>query len=384
MTGAPFLPDSSAADDAPPPSWAVRSGNEPGASRGYRYTAAAVTLGVDVRGEDVLALTATHIGAPFDGYDAWPESDVRWHGDGDARTAAARALSAAAGLGAPAFFETLDTYDSDGRDPRQWIGRFEHGRWVATGSRSVSKSFLALVRHTAAVEGTGAEQVPARLVRRASVYDFLPWEDLRNPSRIASVTTMLAILDRVWVQRAAPGERADRQARVATAFGAHLTQWNEERAAERLRVLMEAGLLEESRRNRWGEVAASDRSAHGAPFGLPMAFDHRLMLADALSRVRGKMKYVPAVLEALVGDPIALPDFQGACEAIGGRRLHTANFRRLVTKSCPIVEKSSRRGEQVGPGPRAALYAFRSHVAQLRLDPPMRMPWSALPPGALA
>ncbi|HET6763434.1 MAG TPA: hypothetical protein VFH27_07170, partial [Longimicrobiaceae bacterium] len=107
--------------------------------------------------------------------------------------------------------------------------------------------------------------------------------------------------------------------------------------------------------------------------------DHREMLADALGRLRGKLKYVPRVLQALVGDRFTLDDLQEACEALAGRPLHRANFRRTVSavRSALVVPTGESR-ESPGPGVDPKLYAFRDEVVAARLDVALRMPWTPL------
>ena len=60
-----------------------------------------------------------------------------------------------------------------------------------------------------------------------------------------------------------------------------------------------------------------------------MRFDHRRILATAIARLRGKLKYRPVVFE-LMPREFTLTELQRTVEAISGRRLHKQNFRRLV------------------------------------------------------
>ena len=127
---------------------------------------------------------------------------------------------------------------------------------------------------------------------------------------------------------------------------------------------MEAGLVPEARRDRWGRAEAREEDAL---FGREMAFDHRQILADALGRVRGKIKYTPAALMALTGPEATLDELQAACEAIAGRPLHRSNFRRAVapaehgkSRAPRIVARTGRRRPREGKGPGVApeLYAL--------------------------
>ena len=62
-----------------------------------------------------------------------------------------------------------------------------------------------------------------------------------------------------------------------------------------------------------------------------MRHDHRRILATAISRLRGKLKYRPVVFE-LMPETFTLTELQRTVEAISGRHLHKQNFRRLVEK----------------------------------------------------
>jgi hypothetical protein len=69
---------------------------------------------------------------------------------------------------------------------------------------------------------------------------------------------------------------------------------------ERYELLYEAGLAPEAARDR-GEHAPSPALA--AAMGEPMISDHRRILATALSRLRGKLKYRPVVFELMPPRP---------------------------------------------------------------------------------
>jgi hypothetical protein len=60
-----------------------------------------------------------------------------------------------------------------------------------------------------------------------------------------------------------------------------------------------------------------------------MALDHRRILATALGRLRGKLKYRPVVFE-LLPPTFTLFQLQRVVEALAGVRLHKQNLRRLV------------------------------------------------------
>ena len=67
-----------------------------------------------------------------------------------------------------------------------------------------------------------------------------------------------------------------------------------------------------------------------------MASDHRRILATAISRLRGKLKYRPVVFE-LMPDRFTLSALQRVVEGILGLSLHTQNFRRALDKTGFVV-----------------------------------------------
>ena len=101
-----------------------------------------------------------------------------------------------------------------------------------------------------------------------------------------------------------------------------------------------------------------------------MIFDHRRILATAIARLRGKMKYRPVVFE-LMPPAFTLLELQRTVEAISGIRLHKQNFRRLV-EGQGLVERtgklaSTRRGRP------AELFRFRREVLSERPSPGLRL-----------
>ena len=118
-----------------------------------------------------------------------------------------------------------------------------------------------------------------------------------------------------------------RRERVRLCFGADGVAWDEEKVLERYELLYEAGLVEEARRDS-GKNAGRDPNEM---LGAAMMYDHRRILATAIARLRGKMKYRPVVFE-LMAPSFTLLELQRTVEALPGRRLHKQNFRRLVAE----------------------------------------------------
>ncbi len=216
------------------------------------------------------------------------------------------------------YVEQLYTFGDKGRESPAAVISGSDG-----DARIVSVGYLALAPEPA--------KVAAKDAQWRSWYDFFPWEDWRRgePATLAKfVRPGLA----GWAHRAASGRaRADRLARIAVAFGAGEAGWEEERALERYELMFEAGLVDEAWRDRAG--AAPSPAA-----GLAMTSDHRRILATAIGRLRGKLKYRPVIFE-LMPETFTLLALQRTVEAIVGFELHKQNFRRSVVEG-GLVEKT--------------------------------------------
>ena len=136
---------------------------------------------------------------------------------------------------------------------------------------------------------------------------------------------------------------------------------------ERYELLYEAGLVTEARRDRKAPTAGDDNAQ---PLGVAMVFDHRRILATAMGRLRGKMKYRPVVFEVMTSE-FTLLEFQRTVEALSGAHLHKQNFRRLV-ESQGLVEGTGRMSRKSGGRP-AEQFRFRRDVLRERPAPGVRL-----------
>jgi hypothetical protein len=253
---------------------------------------------------------------------------------------------------------------------RQWVGEqtgFElgyteqlytfgdKGRHLSApgGGRVISVGYLALTRQTSSVRETPGTQWHGW-------YQYFPWEDWRDqkPAMIDSV--ILPALKK-FVKDAPAGLGELRRERVNLCFG---EGWDEERVLERYELLYEAGLVEEFYRDSGKPLKASG-------LGTPMLFDHRRILATAIARLRGKLKYRPVVFE-LMPESFTLLDLQRAVEALAGLRLHKQNFRRLIEQQ-GLVEETGKVSTETGGRP-AKLMRFRREVLLERAISGARLP----------
>ncbi len=227
------------------------------------------------------------------------------------------------------------------------------------GARALSLAYLALVR----------EARPAGDADAAweSWYRYFPWEDWRD-GRPAVLDPLIHGL-RAWAAAAPNPRLAETKAeRVTLCFGGAIAGeagWNEERVLERYELLYEAGLVAEALRER-----GSDRPAPAAS-GVEMREDHRRMLALAIGRLRGKIKYRPVVFE-LMPPSFTLLQLQRTVEALAGVRLHKQNFRRLIEQQ-RLVEETGETTAETGGRP-ARLVRFRREVLIERPAPGVRLP----------
>ena len=228
----------------------------------------------------------------------------------------------------------------------------DRGRGEQADERLVSVAYLALVR-----EGPVGDEA----ARWRDLYAFLPWEDFRGGRPPVIDTHVVPALDH-WVATGKDdAERRARRERADIMFGLSGAPWDGERALERYELLWEAGFVAESGR----PPDASDVR------GEPMVIDHRRVAAQALGRVRGKLRYRPVVFE-LLPETFTLRQLQRVAEALSGVSLHTQNFRRLVDRG-GLVEGTGRQDTTTGGRP-AELYRFRREVLRERPAPGVGLP----------
>jgi hypothetical protein len=265
------------------------------------------------------------------------------------------------------YVEQLYTFGDREREPAEHAG----------GPRVLSIAYLALMRETSPVGAPGARWLPW--------YRFLPWEDWRD-GRPAQLEEMIVPALGRWARAAGDGAgRRFRRERVEITFGLGGAPWDGERVLERYELLYEVGLIPEAERDRrWRQarterVEADTEHSGGARWprhpaivsGEPMAFDHRRILATALGRLRGKLRYRPVVFE-LLPPTFTLFQLQRVVEALSGLRLHKGNFRRLVEQG-GLVEGTGRIEAHTGGRP-AELFRFRREVLRERPAPGVGLP----------
>jgi hypothetical protein len=245
------------------------------------------------------------------------------------------------------YVEQLYTFGDRGR----------HLTHPGEGPRVLSVGYLALTR-------TQEKHGPETLWR--DWYSYFPWEDWREkkPQIIDSLITPRL---KLFAGEASSADLRDgRQDRIRLCFGSQGIGWDEEKVLERYELLYEAGLVAEAQRDRQSTPPGGPAPILGAS----MMFDHRRILATAMGRLRGKMKYRPVVFE-LMPPEFTLLELQRTVEALSGIRLHKQNFRRLI-EAQGLVEGTGRLSRKAGGRP-AEQFRFRREVVRERPTPGVRL-----------
>jgi hypothetical protein len=245
------------------------------------------------------------------------------------------------------YVEQLYTFGDRGR----------HMTRPGEGPRVLSVGYFALTRPQ---QGRG----PDTLWR--DWYGFFPWEDWREEKPGVIDALIVPRLTAFVAAASDPGTRERRKDRLRLCFGTDGLAWDEEKVLERYELMYEAGLVKEAQRDRRAAPAGGPVPALGSE----MVFDHRRILATAMGRLRGKMKYRPVVFE-LMPPEFTLLELQRTVEALSGIRLHKQNFRRLV-EAQGLVEGTGRLSRKSGGRP-AEQFRFRREVLRERPAPGVRL-----------
>ena len=246
------------------------------------------------------------------------------------------------------YTEQLYTFGDRGRHTSS---DGDHGS-KENAARVVSVGYLALTRHTKG-------DTPQSEWR--GWYQYFPWEDWRG-GKPAVIDGLILPALRKFARSGDAGQAEARRTRIRLCFGDGLP-WDEEKVLERYELLYEAGLVEEYFRDNGGRGQAP-------ALGIAMLYDHRRILATAIARLRGKLKYRPVVFE-LMAPSFTLLELQRTVEALAGLKLHKQNFRRLVAEQ-GLVEGTGKLSSAARGRP-AELFRFRREVLRERPAPGLRL-----------
>jgi hypothetical protein len=240
----------------------------------------------------------------------------------------------------PGYVEQLYTFGDRGRELPQ-----ADTAGAPAGARLISVGYLGLAPER--------KDNPAFDAVWRDWYRHFPWEDHRK-GRPGIIDEAIAPALGQWADGSGK-DAANRLSRAQLAFGLDDRPWIEERTLERYELLYEAGLAAEAARDRKQKPSRLSVGVQGEP----MMSDHRRILATAIGRLRGKIKYRPVVFE-LMPERFTLLDLQKVVEAILGLSLHKQNFRRSLDRS-GLVEGLGVSTQATGGRP-AELFRFRTEA----------------------
>lgn len=244
----------------------------------------------------------------------------------------------------------------------------DRGRYARSGDEdphALSIGYLALTNGWSNTSGTN----DIRTGKWRSWYDFMPWEDWRNGCPPLLQDTIIPLLDE-WSNQLDGVTRLireERKKRIEEAFGLKSSIWNDERVLDRYELLYESGILDEAQRD--GGTFPPNTIRRSGP-GISMRYDHRRILATAITRLRSKLKYRPVLFEVMP-DCFTLTELQKAAEAITGHSVHKQNFRRTVDTG-KFVEPTGEMSTGTGGRP-AAMFRFRREALSLAKSQGLRM-----------
>lgn len=223
-------------------------------------------------------------------------------------------------------------------------GRFSYGD---PNRHIVSTGYLACVR---------PESRTKQLFRQWSgIYQHFPWEDFRQGR-----PTMLDDFILPKLYEWSNGTQTDQ--RIQSCFGLKDDIWQEENILKRFELMYEAKLVFEAVRDA-NENMAPDAFVSIADTQLPtgryMQYDHRRILATALSRMRTKIKYRSIIFD-LMPAYFTLFELQRSTEAILGYHLHKQNFRRFVEREKLVTKTGEVRNQPSGRP--AQLYEYNKDL----------------------
>jgi len=236
----------------------------------------------------------------------------------------------------PAYVEQLYSFANKGR----YIGEEKEEK------RVLSVGYLAL---------TNQENIyNSDNVFFGDWYGYFPWEDWRAGKPRIIDDIIIPSLKR-WIKASPSDEvKKDRTFRTDRCFAFDKAEWSEEKVLDRYELLYEAKLIYEAIRDKNIKVD------YNLVSGRSMLYDHRRILATAIGRLRGKLKYRPVIFE-LMPDEFTLLYMQKMVEAVMGHSLHKQNFRRMVEASGMIEQIPNKLSKASGGRP-AALFRFRRNM----------------------
>lgn len=227
--------------------------------------------------------------------------------------------------------------------------------FVDTNRRNIDGHALVYVSYLGLIQEAQVQQLQTAAIW-CDWYDCFPWENhLQGVPQIITDLIVPALL--TWADSAADTViQQRRQQRIQLCWGAdHDNSWIAEHVLLRYEMLYEAELIPEAPNYQPERLAVGNSKL----LGIPMYYDHRRVIATAISRLRAKIEYRPLIF-GLMSEVFTLSQLQQSIEALSGTPLHKQNFRRLLDSQNLVVPtgetSSAKRGRP------AKLYRFAHDI----------------------
>ena len=256
--------------------------------------------------------------------------------------------------------------------------------FVDTNRRNVDGHALVYVSYLGLVQETQMQARQSQALWR-DWYDYFPWENhLDGTPSIIMNYIVPALLD--WANAGSDEViQQRRRQRIGLCWGLTAAsiaddtdtenaseaghskayesrEWVAEHVLLRYEMLYEAGLIPEAPTYPPSYPSATQTKLPAdwsQLIGVPMYYDHRRVIATAISRLRAKIEYRPLIF-GLMPDVFTLSQLQQSVEALSGVRLHKQNFRRLLDAQNLVMETGQSSSAQRGRP--AKLYRFRHDI----------------------
>ncbi|MGE6330862.1 NUDIX hydrolase [Psychrobacter pacificensis] len=251
--------------------------------------------------------------------------------------------------------------------------------FVDTNRRNIDGHALVYVSYLGLVQETQTQALQSKALWR-DWYDYFPWENHLDgmPSIIMDFIIPMLL---EWASTAEDSvARQRRRQRIGLCWGLsegfladsefietdsvgdkadESREWIAEHVLLRYEMLYEAGLIPEAPNYPPNYQTVELPSDWSQRIGTPMYYDHRRVIATAISRLRAKIEYRPLIF-GLMPDVFTLSQLQQSVEALSGIRLHKQNFRRLLESQNLVMETGESSSAQRGRP--AKLYRFRHDI----------------------
>ncbi len=259
--------------------------------------------------------------------------------------------------------------------------------FVDTNRRNIDGHALVYVSYLGLVQETQTQQLQTAAIWR-DWYDYFPWEDhMQGMPDMITQLIMPALLE--WAGNAEDAMvKQRRQQRIRLCWGVDVdsnsshdksskgddesnnvdnqqqnTEWVAEHVLLRYEMLYEAGLIPEApsyQPNRLSENSSQT-------LGMPMYYDHRRVIATAISRLRAKIEYRPLIF-GLMSEVFTLLQLQQSIEALSGVPLHKQNFRRLLDSQNLVLPTGESSSAQRGRPAKLYRFAHDIELQSLLMD----------------